>query len=109
MANDLRTLRSNAIEGLGTHTLTATVAGPYKISCYTTMQYPSGVSITITHNSTTLIVAQPPVAPQQDFLFVETNIGDVLVGDTLNVILASSNPNDQAPNHVKSIIVTTRI
>lgn len=108
MANDLRSTRTNAVEGLGTHTLVVGIAGPYKINCYSTMKIPSGITITITQNSTTLITAQTPVAPQQDFLFVET-FAQAVVGDTLNVVIASSNLNDVAPNYIKSIIKAERL
>jgi hypothetical protein len=63
---------------------------------------PSGITITIKKNGSTMASTSAPAA-QQQVINLSTTI-NCAVNDTISVIVASSTPSDQGPQRFKGIL-----
>jgi len=107
MANSLQGNLTNPVAGLGTFTYTVVTAGEWTLGCRSTLPLGSGLQIQLQQNGSNLITAiggttGNPTPTQQSIGTSTSTYANV--GDTLSVILSSSNNVDSIPNAVKSII-----
>lgn len=100
------TSQSKSISGLGTYVHTALTSTLYKVSISLSMVPPSGLTVTISQNATTIASASVSSALQQT-LALNASI-EATMGDALNVVLTSSSSNDTVPNHVKGVLTVSQ-
>lgn len=98
----LRAGESNIVPGLGTSTFTAVVAGAYLINVGTTVVPPSGLSIVVKQNTTTIFTAPAPTVHDKVVKVIVP--AELAIGDVVSVILSSTNLQDAPLNNIKSTI-----
>jgi len=105
--NTLKDSQSNIISQLGTWTHTTTQASLYSMSVQLLELPPSGISVLIQHNGSTIATASAPAASQQLINLQALNIF-CAQGDTISTVLSSANPSDALPNIFKALISVGR-
>jgi len=103
MSLGLKSSESNVAIGLGTFTYTVQTAGLHGAVAVSSVLPPSGLSIVIQQNGTTVASSLSPSASSQ---IVSAYIYPIncAVGDVISFILSSSNSNDTMLNTAKTII-----
>jgi len=94
--------QSKVISNLDTYNHTALTAGPYMVKVDVSELPPSGLTIAIKQNSTTIATSVAPTAAQgvvslQAVIFCSVN-------DVIGVVLSSSQASDSAINSIKGIL-----
>ena len=101
---------SSPLSGLVTTTTTITVAGPYYLSCYSTIPLGSGLQIQVAQNGTPIYTiggaSTNPSATQQSL--GGNAYFSAALNDVITCALTSSNAVDALPNAVKSTITLTQ-
>jgi len=103
MAQTLPTIyRTNILTNLDTYNHTALANSIYTVNVQLTETPPSGMSITIKQNSSTMASISSPAASQSVMnLQVQLNCA---INDTISVVLASSSAIDQQLNNIRAIL-----
>jgi len=94
--------KSKVLSNLDTYNHTALTAGMYNVSISLSEQPPSGVSILIKQNSTTIASFSSPAATQGVI-----NLQALLncaINDVIGVVISSSSASDQTINSIKAIL-----
>jgi len=94
--------QTKIVTNLDTYTHTALLASLYAVSLQLQELPPSGCTITIQHNGSTVASTSAPAAAQSVI-----DLGALIlcaVSDTLSIIVASSNPTDQGKNVLKGVL-----
>jgi len=95
---------SQVISNLDTYTYTVPVGGANQFLAQIAINElpPSGITLTIKQNTTTVASTSAPAAQQQAINLAATmNCAD---GDVISVIVASSTPSDEGPQSFKGIL-----
>jgi hypothetical protein len=95
-------ISSKVISNLDTYNYTVQTAALHYVSLVINEIPPSGITITIKQNSTTLASTSAPNIAQQVIQLAATT--NCAVNDVLSVIVASSNPSDGYPQVFKGIL-----
>ncbi len=94
-------IMAGTVGGSGiTYTYTVPSAGLYRVSLQTNVTPPSGLSITVVQNSTTVLTA-PTFSPTQSSLQFQIDI-NCSTSDVITVNLTSSTAVDELLNTVKT-------
>lgn len=98
---------ANSVSGLGTFQRTIGTAGMHRLSIQTMENPPSGMSIVINQNGSSVASASSPAASQQVInLQIVVNCA---LNDVITFVLSSSAASDNQPNGVNSLITVDRI
>lgn len=93
-----------AASGLSTDTFKVGAAGIYSLYVNSTVQTPSGITITLSQSGSQSSSYSSPIASAQTN-HVEANTKfNCAIGDVISVVVSSSAPIDQPPNLIKSVI-----
>lgn len=104
MAIGLKTSESNVFSGLGTLTYTIGAAGAHTITCTSTVNFGSGLVITINQNGSQVATTSAlSTSATQQTLNLSTSFV-CSVSDVVTVVLTSSAAIDSMLNTVKSIV-----
>ena len=103
MATTIADLGSTkTLTNLDTYTYTIKTAGMHMVKVDLNELPPSGITITIKQNTTTLASLSAPAAAQG--VMTLQAVGNFAVSDTVNVVIASSTATDQGPNKFKATL-----
>ncbi len=105
MSDTLKAFQSTTVVGLGTWTHTALNTSMYYVSCQSTENPPSSLSITISQTGSTSVSVTSTVPAAGQIAINLSKIFNCVAGDVLSVAISSSAPIDQQLNTVKSTIV----
>ena len=97
--------QTKILTNLDTYTHTAALASMYKVIIQMTELPPSGLSVVIQQNGSTVISAAAPAA-SQNHIELQT-ILNCAISDTISVVLSSSQASDQTINSIKGILKIT--
>lgn len=103
MANTLILNQSFPFVGLGTLTFTIPTTGLYNVKVDATEVPPSGLSIVVKDNGSTIFTA-PVITPTQSAIQFKAGVFSLTAAHVITVVLASSAAVDSALNNVKSIV-----
>jgi hypothetical protein len=93
---------SKTVGSLDTYQHTALLTSPYTVAVRLTETPPSGCTITIKQNSTTIASTSAPAAAQQ--VINLRGVINATAGDVIQVIIASSAAIDQDPQSIQATI-----
>jgi len=93
---------SHVINQLDTYTHTAAASTMYTVSVAINEIPPSGITVLIKQNSSTIASLSAPAAAQS--VMNLSAVINATASDALNVVIASSTPSDQGGNSFKGIL-----
>lgn len=108
MALLLKESQSNIECGLGTFQFTVATAGYFLMNALCNENPPSGITIAIQLNGSTLKSSIVVGTTQQELNVRQDNI-KCAVNDVLSFVISSSAANDQGLNTVKTTMIVTRV
>lgn len=94
--------QSKVISNLDTYNHTTLAAGMYTVSIQVSEIPPSGVTLSIKQNSSTIASVSVPAAAQQ--LTQLRVVINCAISDVLGVVIASSTAREAGPNQIKGIL-----
>lgn len=102
MAIFLKGAQSNTVSGLGTFTYNIVSTGTHKVSVNISECPPSGISVVINNNGSSVATKTAPASSQQIISLLYT--GAFTAADVVTIVLSSSSAIDALPLGVKTII-----
>lgn len=95
-------ISTKILSNLDTYVYTVLKAGLHLASIEVNALPPSGITLTIKQNSTTIASTSAPAAAQQAINLSATM--DCAINDTISVVIASSTASDELPNAFKGLL-----
>jgi hypothetical protein len=94
--------QAKILNQLDTYNHTALLTSMYKVAITLTEQPPSGMSIAIKQNGSTVVTSTAP-SSTQGHVELQT-ILNCAASDTIGVVISSSNANDQGLNSIRGTL-----